>query len=139
MKYDAILFSKMDPVLVGQPVYGAVYEDSMGRFKDGTGIRTSRLKEVVTDEFGKYIVTLNTVYKLVSSEDEIFGAGYDTHEYADILKMYENRPLYVYVNGEYYRVRGFDFGHHKSIAVIDIDKQKEFGYDIAELVEIHGE
>lgn len=49
-----------DWVKVGDVIYGTVYEDSKGRFKDGDGIVTSRLVSV-DDNIAK---TLNSTYKL---------------------------------------------------------------------------
>lgn len=49
-----------DWVKVGDVIYGTIYEDSKGRFKDGDGIVTSRLVSV-DDNIAK---TLNSTYKL---------------------------------------------------------------------------
>ncbi len=49
-----------DWIKVGDVIYGTVYEDSKGRFKDGDGIVTSRLVSV-DDNIAK---TLNSTYKL---------------------------------------------------------------------------
>lgn len=47
-------------VRVGDVIYGEIFEDSKGRFKDGDGIVTSRLVSVKDD----IAETVNTVYKL---------------------------------------------------------------------------
>lgn len=47
-------------VSVGDVIYGEIFEDSKGRFKDGDGIVTSRLVSVD----GDIAQTVNTVYKL---------------------------------------------------------------------------
>lgn len=134
MKYDALLFTQMD-VRIGQFVYGIVSHDSKKRFPDGCGIRTSHVKEIVIDSEGSFILTGNSVYKLVQEQD-IYRC-YDTHDFGNLLHTYEDRPLYAYIDQTYYRVRGVDFGHHPSVAVIELDR--EIGYSFQEIQNLHGE
>ncbi len=47
-------------VKVGNVIYGEIFEDSKGRFKDGDGIVTSKLVSVD----GDVAKTLNSTYKL---------------------------------------------------------------------------
>ncbi len=65
--YDAVLC--VDDLnatpLLKQVAYGTIFEDSKGRFPDGSKIRTSEIQELVLDDNGvMFIQTLNTVYKV---------------------------------------------------------------------------
>lgn len=45
--------------------FGHIYNDKRGRFPDGTEVKTSLVKEIVVKEDTTYIVTRNSVYKVV--------------------------------------------------------------------------
>lgn len=50
------------PELRAKQLYGVIYDDEKGRFKDGTKIRTSTLVELSIEN--NYAKTLNTQYAL---------------------------------------------------------------------------
>ena len=63
MEYDADLH-KAEPTTFGR-WSGVIYGDKKGRFMDGTYVFTSRVNQTIKDGEYKYLVTKNSVYRLI--------------------------------------------------------------------------
>jgi hypothetical protein len=64
MKHDAEMHDLKSIPTVGEQLRGYVYADSRGRFADGDEIVTSTVRAIE----GNFIITKNTVYKIVNYE-----------------------------------------------------------------------
>lgn len=52
--------------LLRQVAYGTIFNDSKGRFVDGSKIRTSAIENIIVNDKGEmFIETLNTMYKVL--------------------------------------------------------------------------
>lgn len=68
MEHDAVLKNSTPYPLNNEKAFGYIFNDSLGRFKDGEQIITSTIKEHIRDHHGvtTHLVTRSgTVYKLV--------------------------------------------------------------------------
>lgn len=53
--------------LVGHALWGQIYGDSKGRFRDGHYVHTSKIKSINVSPTGVFVSTLNSVYKVEES------------------------------------------------------------------------
>ena len=63
MNYDAELHNVTSTPVVGERLWGMIFADSKGRFRDGDSIYISTIYAIQ----GDIITTANTTYKMVNS------------------------------------------------------------------------
>lgn len=62
-QFDAVLIVRGLGPIEGYQVSGNIYFDSLGRFEDGCGVRTSTVKEILPLSKSYYLIkTNNTTY-----------------------------------------------------------------------------
>jgi|TARA_B110000238_G_scaffold175867_1_gene196504 hypothetical protein len=63
MNYDAELHNVTSAPVIGERLWGVIFADSKGRFRDGDSIYISTIYAIQ----GDIITTANTTYKMVNS------------------------------------------------------------------------